>query len=228
MPQAFRSHIYRIHTQRLILRCWNPADAPLLLEAISASLDHLRRWMPWANDEPETLEDKVRRMQRWRAAFDLGRDFVYGLFTPDEYQVLGAIGSHTRIGGGAREIGYWIRADQTRKGLASEAASALTKAAFELESVHRIEVHCDPLNIASAGVPRKLGYLNQVTIPQCAPNFRTGPRDTAIWTMTRANYSRSVAARVSLEAFDASGANVTVNRDRTPIQAPNNTVYNLS
>jgi RimJ/RimL family protein N-acetyltransferase len=37
---------YRIETERMVLRCWDPADAGLLKEAIDASLDHLRPWMP--------------------------------------------------------------------------------------------------------------------------------------------------------------------------------------
>lgn len=37
---------YRIVTPRLVIRCWNPPDAPLLKAAIDASLDHLRAWMP--------------------------------------------------------------------------------------------------------------------------------------------------------------------------------------
>ncbi len=42
----------RIHTRKLVLRCWNPTDAPLLKAAIDESLDELRPWMPWARNEP--------------------------------------------------------------------------------------------------------------------------------------------------------------------------------
>jgi hypothetical protein len=37
---------YRIHTHRLVLRCWQPTDAPLLKAAIDVNLEHLRPWMP--------------------------------------------------------------------------------------------------------------------------------------------------------------------------------------
>jgi len=47
---------YRIQTDRLLIRCYSPEDAPKLKEAIDASLDHLRPWMPWAKDDPETLD----------------------------------------------------------------------------------------------------------------------------------------------------------------------------
>jgi len=35
---------YRIHTSRLVLRCWHPQDAPLLKAAIDTNLEHLRPW----------------------------------------------------------------------------------------------------------------------------------------------------------------------------------------
>ena len=50
---------YRIETERLVLRCWDPRDAPLLKDAIDSSLDHLRPWMPWAREEPKPLEETL-------------------------------------------------------------------------------------------------------------------------------------------------------------------------
>jgi RimJ/RimL family protein N-acetyltransferase len=71
---------HRIETERLVLRAWDPADAPLLKEALDASLDHLRPWMPWAHDEPKPVEEKLELLRGFRAAFDQGEDFVYGIF----------------------------------------------------------------------------------------------------------------------------------------------------
>ena len=42
--------------------------------------------------------------------FDLGTDFVMGIFDRDESGVLGGTGLHKRRGAHALEIGYWIRA----------------------------------------------------------------------------------------------------------------------
>jgi hypothetical protein len=39
---------YRIETDRLVIRCYQPSDAAMLLAAITESLDHLRPFMPWA------------------------------------------------------------------------------------------------------------------------------------------------------------------------------------
>ena len=49
---------YRVHTQRLVIRCWQPEDAPLLKASIDENLDHLRPQMPWAMNEPTDLQTK--------------------------------------------------------------------------------------------------------------------------------------------------------------------------
>jgi RimJ/RimL family protein N-acetyltransferase len=54
---------YRVRTRRLVLRCWEPADAEALNAAIDASLEHLRPWMPWANDEPADLQARIERLR---------------------------------------------------------------------------------------------------------------------------------------------------------------------
>ena len=137
---------YRIHTHRLVIRCWDPVDAPLLKAAVDDNLDHLQPWMPWAMQEPTDLQQKIELLRRFRAEFDLGRDFVYGIFNLQETRVLGGTGLHTRLGEGAREIGYWVHKDFVNQGLATETAAALTKVAFRIDTVDRVEIHCDPVN----------------------------------------------------------------------------------
>ena len=88
MPTELRGPVYRIQTPRLIIRCYSPGDVFLLVEAISASLDHLRPWMPWAAEEPEPLDDKIDRLRSFRGKFDLGQDFVYGIFNLEETQAI--------------------------------------------------------------------------------------------------------------------------------------------
>ena len=51
--------------------------------------------MPWAHDEPQSLDEKVALLRLFRGNFDLGQDFVYGVFSADESEVLGGTGLHT-------------------------------------------------------------------------------------------------------------------------------------
>ena len=144
---------YRIQTERLVIRCWNPPDAPLLATAIEESVDHLSPWMPWARNEPTPMAERIERLRRFRGQFDLDQDYVYGIFNLDETRVLGGTGLHTRVGEDAREIGYWIHVDYINRGLITESTAALTKVAFEVDGVRRVEIHCDPENIRSAAIP---------------------------------------------------------------------------
>jgi len=205
MPASSITPAYRVCTQRLVLRCWNPADAPLLKEAIDASLDHLRPWMPWANQEPTDLTVKMETLRHFRGNFDLGRDFVYGVFDPTETRVLGGTGLHTRVGPGALEIGYWIHAQHIKQGLATELSAALTRVAFEIHKVRRVEIHCDAANLRSAAVPRKLGYTLEATLRERIEGSDGQWHDSMIWTLLRDGYRNSPAATADLRAYDALG-----------------------
>jgi len=188
-----RGPAYRIVTPRLVVRCWEPRDAPLLKEAIDSSLDHLLPWMPWAKHEPQTLAEKVELLREFRGQFDLGADSVYAIFDSDDERVIGGTGLHPRIGPGALEIGYWIRADAVGQGFATESTAALTRVAFELVDVERVEIRCSPENHASAAIPRKLGYSLRET------------DDDLIFTLAAEDFPRSPAARARLAAHDAIG-----------------------
>jgi RimJ/RimL family protein N-acetyltransferase len=195
---------YRIETERLVVRCYEPRDAPLLKEAIDSSLDHLRPWMPWAYQEPQTLEEKLELIKHFRANFDSGDNFTCGIFNADETEVLGGTGLHPRIGPGGLEIGYWIRASATRQGLVTESSAALTRVGFEICDADRIEIRIEPGNEASAGVPRKLGFLEEATLRRRLPARETGPlRDVTIFTMFREDFDPLLAP--GIRAFDARG-----------------------
>jgi RimJ/RimL family protein N-acetyltransferase len=198
---------YRIRTPRLVVRCWDPADAPLLKDALDTSLDHLRPWMPWAASEPQSLEAKVDLLRGFRGAFDLGHDFVYGIFSADESEVVGGSGLHTRVGEDALEIGYWIRTSRVGNGLATETAAALTRAAFDVCGVDRVEIRVDPGNERSLAVPRKLGYAEEATLRRRLPprEGEDGLRDVVVFSLFRADYAGTPVASLELEGVDAGG-----------------------
>lgn len=198
---------YRIETERLIIRCWDPRDAPLLKEAVDSSVEHLRPWLPWAQDEPQPLEQKVQLLRRFRGEFDLGRDFVYGIFGADESEVVGGTGLHTRVGEGAFEIGYWIRASRPRQGLATEAVAALTWVAFAVCGADRIEIHVDPDNVASLGVPRKLGFHEEATLRRRLLAGDGAPkRDEVVLSLFCDEVEATPVSRVQVQAYDAAGS----------------------
>ncbi len=195
---------YRIETERLVIRCYEPGDAPLVKEAIDSSLDHLRAWMPWAEQEPQTLEEKTDLLAAFRSAFHAGENFTYGIFSADEGEVLGGTGLHPRVGPGGLEIGYWIRASATREGIASESSAALTRVGFEICEADRIEIRIEPGNEASLGIPHKLGFVEEATLRRRLPARAGEPlRDVIIFSLFREDFDPALAA--GLRAFDAAG-----------------------
>lgn len=195
---------YRIETKRLVIRCYDPSDAKMLEQSVLESVEHLKPWMPWAHNEPVSIEERTKAVQRFRGMFDLGENYIYGIFNQDEKRLLGGTGLHPRIGDNQVEIGYWIHKDFINQGLVTESTAALTKVAFETCHVHRVEIHCDPGNLASAAVPRKLGYVYEGTLRQKTP-FLEHWSDSMVWGMLEGEYPKSPAAKAEVKVFGASG-----------------------
>jgi RimJ/RimL family protein N-acetyltransferase len=196
---------YRVETSRLVLRPWNPADAPKLSQAVEENVEHLRPFMPWIQLEPLSIDARVAFLRRIRADFDRDADFVYAIFDPAEQIVLGGTGLHPRAGQDALEIGYWIHVAHTRKGLVTEAAAALVRVAFEVHGVDRVEIHCGPENPKSAAVPRKLGFTLEATLRRRGTTGLGEPRDTMIWSLFPDAKAHAVGLAASARAFDAIG-----------------------
>jgi RimJ/RimL family protein N-acetyltransferase len=196
---------YRVVTPRLVIRCWEPADAPLLKAAVDSCTSHLRPWMPWATLEPEPLESRIQWIRKCRGEFDLSRDFVYGIFDPAGTEVIGGTGLHTRRGPDVREIGYWIHERHARKGYATEVTAALTRVAFEIENMSRVEIHVATENLKSTGVPRKLGFRHEGTLRQRIKDAAGDLHDSMVWTMLASEYPGSAPSSVEIEAFDVMG-----------------------
>jgi RimJ/RimL family protein N-acetyltransferase len=208
MTTAVPGPAYRILTPRLVIRCWDPADAPLVSEAVTASVEHLRPWLDWVEAEPKSLQDRIATLRYFRGHFDQDKDLNYGIFGRDEQRVLGSVALHTGMGQGTFEIGYWIHATHTNQGLATEAAGALTKAAFELHGARRLGITCDVRNVCSAAVPRKLGYIHEAPLHRRGWDSEGTPRDVMVWSLFDDGYPASPAAQAQIEAYDAIGRRI--------------------
>ena len=198
-----------------MIRCYEPRDAPLLKEAVDSSLDHLRPWMSWARSEPQSIEQKVELLRGFRSQFDRDENYVYGVFSADESRVVGGTGLHQRGGPGSLEIGYFVRADSLRQGIATELTAVLTRVAFELCGAVRVDIQIEPVNERSAAIPRKLGFVLEGTLRRRLPphDEQGGPRrDSMLFTMLREELDASPCAAFEYRAFDAVGFPVEANR----------------
>ncbi len=164
------------------LRRHHEDDLDALLEAVTESAGHLRPWMPWAvNYGRESAQEFLAgSVQGW----DEGTVFNYAITTTGAGALAGGIGLMPRIGPGGLEIGYWVHRAYTRRGLATVASAALVEQAFRLPGVDRVEIVHDELNVASGGIPRKLGFTEVERRPMDLP-APEGNGVGVVWRLTR-------------------------------------------
>jgi ribosomal-protein-serine acetyltransferase len=146
----------RIEGERMLLRRWLISDAEAQHRAIVESADHLRPWMDWMAEEPLARPERLALIERWERDWVSGGDVHLGVFV--EGAAAGGLGLHRRRCPETVELGYWIHVGFLRQGLATMAARMATDASFAIAGITRVEIHHDRANVASAGVPRRLGF----------------------------------------------------------------------
>jgi len=178
-----------LRTERLLLRPWRAGDAARLRPVLVANESHLGPWIPARVAELVPLPELARRLAGFAADFLAAREWCYGLFTADERDLLGEVGLYPRdatervpyAAADRVEIGYWLRADRTGQGLATEAARTVLAVAAELPGLTQAEIRCDARNAPSAAVPQRLGFRLATTIRQ--PAASAAPAiDLQLWT----------------------------------------------
>jgi ribosomal-protein-serine acetyltransferase len=176
----------------VVLQRWRDDDLQPKLDAILSSLDELTSWMPWATGyDPEVGADFLTRShEEWEARTTFG----YAIRSRDD-RIVGGLGMHARLGVGGLEIGYWVRSDATRRGLATRASALATAAALALDDVTYVEIRHDRANERSGRIPARLGYRHVETVERDieAP----AESGTALhWRMTADEYPDSAAAAI--------------------------------
>lgn len=164
-----------IRTTRLVLRRQHPDDAALIKDAVDTSLAHLQSSVAWARFAPIPLRVLTAHLAASAAAFDAGTAWTFTIFDLSQTRVLGGVGLErpeatltALVGPNALETGYWLRADATGRGYATEATACLIDLAFTRLAAERVVICHDPTNAASGGVPRRLGFRCLDTVPAAA------------------------------------------------------------
>ncbi len=138
------------------VRTWCERDVPAMADAIEASIEHLRPFLPWIANEPLTDEARMALVTGWESARRDGGDAVYGIWR--DGRVVGGTGAHRRGAPDGLEIGYWLRADAQGHGTMTMVVAALTSALLDLPGTSHVEIRHDVANTRSAAIPRRCGY----------------------------------------------------------------------
>lgn len=182
VPPEFR-------TPRLRLRSWRPTDAESLLPVLHANTAHLGAWIPARVAAPAPLPILRERLHRFADDFAAAREWRYAMFANDGDDPIGELSLFPRDATGRVpladadrvELGYWLRADATGQGYATEAAQAAVTMLADTARFAHLEIRCDPRNALSAAVPMRLGFVLTATAPRDADGPET-PAMQQIWT----------------------------------------------
>lgn len=163
------------------LRRVSEADASELLRVVTESLAHLKPWMSWATDDYDASSAAGFLAASAKGWAD-GRLFNHAITVNGA--IVGVAGADRA--GDLVEIGYWLHPAHTGRGLATAAAAELVEFAFALDGVRRVQIWHDEANIASGGVPRRLGFteIDRRTPPR-EPAFGAEAGVDVVWELRR-------------------------------------------
>ena len=149
---------------RVLVRPYRESDVDALREAIDESRDHVRPWLPFADQhqtEDETRDWIIRMMANWL----LRENLECSIWEASTGRYLGGLGLHPRNWElGYLEIGYWLRASAQGHGYVSEAVKLVGDYAFTSLGARRLEIRCDARNRRSAAVAERLGFAHEASL----------------------------------------------------------------
>jgi ribosomal-protein-alanine N-acetyltransferase len=153
-------------TERLILRPPRTSDVPAFRHALRRNHAHLKPWSvaPAAGEDPSSLTSVSRTVLRSRREWKQGLAYVlYVTPRDDDALVIGRIAFGGVLRGAFQNayLGYWIDAEQQRRGLMTEAVAAATSFAFLSVGLHRVQAAVMPRNTPSQRVLEKAGYRRE-------------------------------------------------------------------
>ena len=181
----------QLESERLVLKKFGRRDATTLDDAIRASLPELNQWLPWArldytaSDTAAFIRDS---MQAWKEE----RAWDYSVRLKDDPRThIGNISIWTvsKLGKIA-EIGYWVRSDQTSKGVCTEAVDLLLGEAFNALRYHKVVLRIAVGNDASDRVAEKLGFTREGVLRE-ELLIRGNWVDHSLWSLLDREYRAS-------------------------------------
>ena len=178
----------------LLLGRPEPGDSSALYDAVAASSEHLRPWMPWAANYTAEMAREFVQRNAAKPGNPPVPEASYLVWSRDRC-LLGVCGLHARLGPGALEIGYRVDVRRTRRGVATLAAAALSELALAIAGVQAVEIHHDRANQASGAIPARLGY-ELVAMVADEPEAPAEAGVEMQWRMTLSGWPDSDGARL--------------------------------
>ena len=169
------------YTPHLMMRPFRRRDVNAIHDAVNASIIDLQQWLPWASREYSRAVSQ-QFVRDSMSAWNEGRAYDFSVRRVEEPQRhIGNVSIwHTSRQNAVAEVGYWVRSDETRRGVCTEAVAQVLQIGFEDLGLHRITLRIAVGNRASERVAEKLGFLQEGTLRD---DVKIGTRwvDHTIW-----------------------------------------------
>lgn len=134
-------------------------DALVVLEVIEQNRAHLDKWLRWSA-RVRNGPDVTAMIARFEARQVAGDGFHWGIWQ-DDALAGGVICHYINRTDLNAELGYWLGADHTGRGLATRATAVAVEYLIREEKLHRVEMICGVANVRSRAVAERLGFSNE-------------------------------------------------------------------
>ncbi|GAA2660164.1 GNAT family N-acetyltransferase [Paractinoplanes durhamensis] len=152
-----------ITTERLILRRFRPADAPVLADYRSDP--DVARYQSWDAPFP-LLKAEAAVASFMESSPDIPGWFQYAIERIEDRRLIGDVAVRMHDNRKQAEIGFSLATAYQKQGFATEAVRAVLDRLFRLQGLHKVTGECDARNVASAGLMERLGFTREGTLRQ--------------------------------------------------------------
>ncbi len=171
----------------LELRPLKGTDAKALFALVDANRAHLRRWLPWVDQNTDTAHSRTFIRAHQRLAKQ-GFARIYGLWWKGALR--GVAGLHgLDADNHSAAVGYWLDAAASGHGLMTRAVARLLDHAFGTLSLHRVELRAAVRNRASRALAERLGFRHEGTA-RGAQLVRGRHLDLAVYALEAKDWKR--------------------------------------
>lgn len=142
----------------IVLRPPREQDIPIIFAGANSSRNELAPWMPWCHAD-FCIDDAEKWVKETNSK---ASDCAFTIWNQGETDYLGNCGIH-QIHEELRsaKLGYWVRSSRTQQGIATAAALAVAKYAFNELQLVRLEIEIGLGNINSHRVAEKLSATRE-------------------------------------------------------------------
>jgi len=176
-----------ITSPRCILKQITKDDAAAILEIYSDT--HAMKYMQ--SNAISSLDEAKDLITKWKKQYDNEDGFRWGVFLRDNpHRLIGTIALHYwDKKSNVIELGADLVRSEWRKGLAYEFTEPVVNFAFTELKINRLELRCDPRNIASVKIAEKFAFTFEGTLREYVFVKSKGYLDESVYSLLRKEFN---------------------------------------